>query len=160
MRLEWSVTSTMLLVSTLVLVGAAPAAREPAARRDAGRTFALRLPPGWARTAGFSVSGGAPEQGEYLEVAHYQGPAGAWLRLVVDPPGEPEGYDAILPARLDGTGRIDAVRTVPPEVVGLTAVAVKASLGARRYLLLHGGGPDAPVDVEALRAVAGSLEPR
>ncbi len=160
MRLELSVASAVLLASTLVLLGAAPAVRESAARRDAGRSFALTLPPGWSRTAGFSAGGAAPEQGEYVEVAHYRGPAGAWLRVVVDPPGDPEGYDAVLSVRLDGRGRIDAARTIPSETTGLAAVAVTASLGGRRYLLLHGGGPDAPVDVEALRAVVASLEPR
>lgn len=160
MRLELSIASAVLLASTLVLVGAALADRESASRRDDGRAFTLRLPPGWSRTAGFSSSEATPAEDEYLEVAHYQGPAGAWLRVVVDPPGQPEGYDAILPARIDGAGRIDGARTIPAEVTGCAALAVTASLGGRRYLLLHGGGPDAPVDVEALRAVVASLAPR
>jgi hypothetical protein len=129
--------------------------------QDVRRWYSVVVPPGWSRTAGVScpptLAAGDPD---CFEVGYYRGPLGQWLRVAVDPPGEPEGYDAVLPARWDGRGRIDPVRTVPPEVGGLRAVAVTATAGGRRYVVMHGGGPEAPVDVEALRAFVWSLQPR
>ena len=139
MRVLLAVPAAVALVAASLGVTHAPRA---GAGRDEGRWFTLALPPGWARTAGFSCQvPSPPPDSDCYEVAHYRGPDGAWLRVVVDPPAEPDGFDAVLPAVMKPDGRIDPERTVPTAADGQRAIAVTADAAGRRYLFLYGGAP-------------------
>jgi hypothetical protein len=147
----------------LALSGAALSPVPHWVAREVGPRFALPLPPGWRRTAEVSCAEGPSAAGDdCFAVAYLRGPLGRWARIVVDPPGEPEGYDAVLPATIDTRGRIDPLRTVPSSVAGTRAVAVTATLRGHRYAVLYGGGPDAAVDAETLRTLVWGvgLQPR
>jgi hypothetical protein len=160
MRLDLSVAAAIALGSAAALAGGAGTAESRARGQDVSAVRPL-VPPGWSRTAGVScpadVAQGDPD---CFQVDYYRGPLGQWLRVVVDPPGEPQGYDVVLPLRRDDRGRIDPVGTIPADVAGLRSVAVTGSAGGRRYAVLHGAGPDAPLEVEALRAFVWSLDRR
>jgi hypothetical protein len=128
------------------------------ALRDEGRWFTVALPAGWVRTAGFSCRAAAPPPDDCYEVAHYRGPDGAWLRIVVDPPAEPAGFDAVLPAAVEADGRIDPLKTIPESAVTARAVAVSAHAADREYLFLYGVG--AGGDLTALRSTLAGFSPR
>jgi hypothetical protein len=161
MRLVLAAAAALALASAAGLAGAPGTTAALGAQQDVRRWYSVVVPPGWSRTAGVSCPlAVAANEPDCFEVGYYRGPLGQWLRVAVDPPGEPEGYDAVLPAQWDGRGRIDPLRTIPPAVAGLRAVAVTATARGRRYVVMHGGGSDGPVDVEGLRAFVWSLEPR
>jgi hypothetical protein len=112
----------------------------------AGDGFEVELPAAWQPT--LSVACARPDRGCIPE-ARFARADGAWLRVVVDPPGIPTA-DQLLDARLRGDGRVVPGAldpTAPRRVVGLTARAA-----GREYVLLAGsGGPGdlPPPDVDA-----------
>jgi hypothetical protein len=160
MRLDLALSAAIALGSAAALAAGAGTAESPARGQDVSAARPL-VPPGWSRTAGVSCPADAAQgHPDCFQVDYYRGPLGQWLRVVVDPPGEPQGYDVVLPLRRDDRGRIDPVGTIPADVAGLRSVAVTGSAGGRRYAVLHGAGADAPLEVEALRAFVWSLDRR
>jgi len=161
MRPDLAVAAAITLGSAAALAGGSGTAESTARGQHVSAAPPLVPPPGWSRTAGVSCPADAVQgHGDCFQVDYYRGPLGQWLRVVVDPPGEPQGYDAVLPLRRDDRGRVDPVGTIPADVAGLRSVAVTGSAGGRRYVVLHGAGPDAPLEVEALRAFVWGLDRR
>jgi len=146
----------MLVHASLLRAGLALAAAAALAVEGAGESavqhegdgFTLTLPASWSRT----VHLGCPAaEDDCLAEARFGRPDGAWVRVVVDPPGAPHRVDAAVRARVTPDGRLRP--EAPIDAPRRRVVALTARAGGREYLVLVGSGGEEDLPEADLEAV-------